>query len=140
MVGVFGAAAGAAFGRRGHKGAVRRGAVAAVVAVGGNEQGNLAVFLEQAVLQPGVVGVQVLPAQAAHVALGQQALDVVLVDAGHGFQDDEQLAELFVQRHAGDGVLDPLDLFLVEIKRFCFQIDHNFLLEAFTPETHLEQV
>ena len=67
-----------------------------------------------------------LPADAAHM----EALDNVLV----GFlavvivHADEQLTDLLFQGHGINGILDPRELFFIQIKRFLSQIDHGILL------------
>ena len=52
----------------------------------------------------------VLPAQAAHVGLVQQAFHLLFPKARLCLQNHKQLAQFFLQGHAGNGIFHPLNL------------------------------
>ena len=80
-------------------------------------------------MQPDGLLVAALPAQAALVGGSQICPDLPLVDAGRRLEQHKQLPQLFLKRHAGDGILHPPDLFIVQAERFRSQIGHgNFPL------------
>ena len=111
VISVFSAFTGAALHSRGHKGAFGGGAVAAVVTVGCDQQGDFAVLLEGGQLIVNLLFVAaVLPAQAAHVGLVQQAFHLLFPKARLCLQNHKQLAQFFLQGHAGNGIFHPLNL------------------------------
>ena len=121
MVGVLGALACAALHSGSHKGSLRGCAVAAVVTVGSDQQGDLGMRLEGGQLVVDLLFVaSVLPPQAAHVGLVQQGFHLLFPEAGLGLEDHKELAQFFLQGHASDGIFHPMNLLIAEIKRFCF--------------------
>ena len=119
------ASGGACLCRRGHEGALRHRADAAVIAVGSHEQRQLAVALIKVTLAVDRMFVAALPAQAALVEAIQCVADLRLVQTGLGFHQNEQLPKLFFQGHGRDLHLYPLNFLVCQIKRFCFQVYHR---------------
>ena len=123
VVGSLGVGGGAARGGAGDVGAVAACAVAAAVTVGGNQQGQLGVLLIEQVAIPDLGGIFVEVTAAADVVAVKDFLH--LGRRRFVVQIDEQLPNLFLQRHGADRVFDPGDILIREIKRLCVQIDHN---------------
>ena len=128
MIGIFGSLASAALGGGGNKSAFRQAAAAAVIAVGCDEQGDLTMLLISGVLAVYRFLVTALPAQAALMAHREVGFDLLLIYTGYRFQNHEKLSQLFLKRHTGDGVLNPLDLLVIEKIGFCVQVYHVCLL------------
>ena len=107
-------------------GAVHTGAVPAVLRVAGDDQGNLAVLLEDAVLFLHLGSRGGIVADAADVVFLHRHLQIFLVPAGAHVE--EKLPDLLVQGHARDCLLHPFTVLVGQIKGLRFHVDHNFVL------------
>ncbi len=108
--------------------AVHAGTVAAVFGVAGDNEGDLGIFLQDAVLLVHLGCGGGIVANAADVIFVHRHLQIFL-GAG-GTHVKKQLADFFFGCHGGDGILYPLDAFVVQIIGFRAQI-YRHLIKSF---------
>ena len=101
----------------GDEGAVGADTAAALLGVAGDEHGDLGVLLQQTVLiQDHLTGHTVVAAAAQLVGF-HQVLQVLLGVAGSELP--EQLADLLLVGHGGNGAFHPSDVFITQVIRLC---------------------
>ena len=82
-----------------------------------DEDGNLGILLQDAVLVQDHLTGHTIVAAATQMILFHQFLQIFFGIAGS--QLPEQLADLLLGGHAGDGALDPGDVFIAEVIGLC---------------------
>ena len=126
VVGVLHVAGGSDFGLAADGGAVHAGAVSSVLRIAGDDQGNPAVLLEDAVLLMHLVRCGGVVADAADVVLVHGHFQVFFVPAGAHVE--EELSYLLVQRHIRDCIFYPFTILIGQVKGVRFHINHTAVL------------